>query len=216
MQDRKYKKVYITKKGEDAILNGHPWIYVGEITKHDAISNGDLVDVISPKDKYLGTGFYNDHSKITVRILSRNANDLFDYDFFKRRIKYAWDYRKIVMPNDLNALRIIYGEADGLPGLTVDKFNDILVCQILSLAIDMRKDIILKALDDVFKEDHINIRGIYEREDVPIRLLEGLEEYKCWYDLGREIPKSTKVEIEENAIKYIVDFENGQKTGYFL
>src|SRR5574344_2115566 len=216
MQNRIYKKVYITKKGTISINNGHPWIYNGEIVKQDNITNGELVDVISDKDKYLGTGFYNNNSKITVRLLSRNANDLFDKEFFKRRIKYAWEYRKSVMPNDLNCVRVIYGEADGLPGLTVDKFNDILVCQILSLGIDIRKDIILSSLYEVFKSDNINISGIYEREDVNIRTLEGLEEYKGWVDIGLPLPTKTTTEIIENDIKYIVDFENGQKTGFFL
>src|SRR5574344_767102 len=216
MQNRIYKKVYITKKGTISINNGHPWIYNGEIVKQDNITNGELVDVISDKDKYLGTGFYNNNSKITVRLLSRNANDLFDKEFFKRRIKYAWEYRKSVMPNDLNCVRVIYGEADGLPGLTVDKFNDILVCQILSLGIDIRKDIILSSLYEVFKSDNINISGIYEREDVNIRTLEGLEEYKGWVDIGLPLPTKTTTERIENDIKYIVDFENGQKTGFFL
>jgi 23S rRNA (cytosine1962-C5)-methyltransferase len=216
MQTREYKKVCITSKGELSILNGHPWIYNGEIVKSDDINNGELVDVLSPKEKYLGTGFYNNNSKITVRLLSRNANDTFDYDFFKRRVKYAWGYRKTVMPDDLNCVRVIYGEADGFPGLTVDKFNNVLVCQILSLGIDIRKDMILKALYEVLTEDNQDIIGIYEREDAPIRELEGLEQFKGWYDLGLSIPVKTTTEIEENGIKYLVDFENGQKTGFFL
>ena len=216
MQNRLYKQVKITKKGTLSVLNGHPWIYNGEITSQDNITNGELVDVLSDKDKYLGTGFYNNNSKITVRLLSRNANDNFDKDFFKRRIKYAWDYRKMVMQSDLNCIRVIYGEADGLPGLTVDKFNDILVCQILSLGIDKRKDIILTSLYEVLTEDNIVINGIYEREDVPIRKLEGLDEFKGWYDLGMPLPDKTTTTIIENDLKYIVDFENGQKTGFFL
>ena len=216
MQEREYKKVTITNKGEISVLNGHPWIYNGEIVKKDEIVNGELVDVLNLKDKYLGTGFYNDNSKITIRLLSRNANDKFDYDFFKRRVKYAWDYRKSVMPNDLNCIRVIYGEGDGFPGLTVDKFNNILVCQILSLGIDVRKNDILKALYEVLTEDGEDIIGIYEREDAPIRELEGLEQFKGWYDLGLSIPTKTTTEIMENGIKYLVDFENGQKTGFFL
>src|SRR5574344_1156186 len=121
--ERNYKKVYITKKGEASVINGHPWIYKGEITSFDNdINNGDIVDVRSSKDKYLGSG-YNNNSLITIRLISRNANDSFDKDFFKRRIKYAWEYRKTVMPNDLNCIRLIFGEADFMPGLTVDKFR---------------------------------------------------------------------------------------------
>ena len=136
--------VCINKKAEERVLHNHPWIFQSDITKRDdGIKNGDIVVVRNSKDKFLGSAFYNDNSKITLRLISRNANDTFDYDFFKRRIKYALSYRMKVMPNDLNAFRIVYGEADFLPGLTVDKFNDCLVVQILSLGIDVRKDMIL-------------------------------------------------------------------------
>src|SRR5574344_41291 len=216
MKVRDYKKVYITAKGERAALLGHPWVYEGEVTKTDDITDGELVDVISPKDKYIGTGFYNSNSKIRVRIISRNTNDTYDAAFFKRRIQYAWNFRKTTMPNDLNAVRVIFGEADGFPGLTVDKFNDILVVQILSLGIEMRKDIILKALYEVLTEDGYAIKGIYERNDVSIRKLEGMEMGKGWFDIGLPLPDKTTTEIVENGLKYIVDFENGQKTGYFL
>ena len=211
MKNRLFKKVTITPKAEKSILLGHPWVYGVEIVKKDDIHNGELVDVVSTKDKYLGTGFYNDHSKITVRLLSRNTNDLFDYDFFKRRVNYAYQLRKQVM-KDLDSFRVIYGEADGFPGLTVDKFHDVLVAQVLSLGIDSRKDMIFKALLEVFQEDSISIRGIYERNDVEVRALEGLEEYKGWYQGEGD----TTTKIIENDIKYLVDFENGQKTGYFL
>lgn len=216
MQSRDFKKVIISSKGEASILNGHPWIYDGEIISKDEITNGDIIDVVSQKGKYLGSGFYNDNSKIVVRLISRNANDVFDSDFFRRRIRYAIDYRLTVMQDELNAFRVIFGEADELPGLTVDKFNDILVVQILSLGIEVRKDIILKILYEEMLESGFNISGIYIRNDVDIRKKEGLEEYKGWYDLGFKNPSVTKTEIVENGIKYIVDFENGQKTGFFL
>ena len=216
MKTRNYNKVYITEKGEKSVVLGHPWVYEGEIVKASDIANGELVDVTNSKDKYLGTGFYNKNSKITIRIISRNANDVFDESFFKRRVKYAWDFRKTTMANDLNCVRLIFGEADGFPGLTVDKFNDILVMQVLSLGIDIRKDIIFKAIYEVLTEDGFEIKGIYERNDVSIRTLEGLESYKGWYDIGLLTPASTSTEIIENGLKYRVDFENGQKTGYFL
>ena len=217
MQARNFKKVYITKKGEASILNGHPWVYEGEIVSHDEdIVNGDIVDIISSKDKYIGSGFYNSNSKITLRLLSRNANDTYDEEFFRRRIRYAINYRLDVMGDELNAFRVIFGEADELPGLTVDLFNNILVVQILSLGIEIRRDIILKLLVEEMNKSCFNIIGIYLRNDVDIRVKEGLEEYKGWYDYGKEIPDSTKTTIVENDIKYIVDFENGQKTGFFL
>ena len=215
MKNREYKKVVVTGKGEKSILLGHPWVYQGEIVSHDDIVNGDIVDVVNSKDKYLGSGFYNDNSKITVRLLSRDANILFDSDSFRRRIRYAIDYRLTVMEGETNAFRVIFGEADELPGLTVDKFNDILVVQILSLGMELRRDIILKVLFEEMNKN-FSISGIYIRNDVDIREKEGMEQYKGWYDLGIEFPKSTKTEIIENGIKYIVDFENGQKTGFFL
>lgn len=215
MKNREYQKVKITKKGELALINGHPWVYEGEVTSiDDNIKNGDLVDVISSKDKYLGIGFYNNNSKIRVRIISRNTNDTFDAEFFKRRIKYAFEYRKIIMGNDLNCCRIIFGEADGLPGLTVDKYNNILVCQILCLGIELRKNLILPLIKEVLDSEGYLITGIYEREDETLRTLEGLEEYKRWYLTPKD--NKTTTQIIENDLNYLVDFENGQKTGFFL
>ena len=217
MKQREYKKVCITKKGERQVELGHPWIYEGElITSDSSITNGEIVDVVNEKDKYLGSGFYNNNSKIIVRLISRNANDKFDDDFFRRRIRYALDYRLTVMEDNTNAFRVIFGEADELPGLTVDKFNDILVIQILSLGIELRKDSILKILAEELEKSGFKINGIYLRNDVDIREKEGMEEYKGWFDFGKAIPKRTTTEIVENDIKYLVDFENGQKTGFFL
>lgn len=217
MKPRELKKVYITKKGEKQIELGHPWIYEGELTKIDSsIENGEIVDVINEKEKYLGSGFYNNNSKITVRLLSRNANDKFDNDFFRRRIRYSIDYRLTVMQNETNAFRVIFGEADEMPGLTVDKFNDILVVQILSLGIELRKESILKILVEEMEKSGFIISGIYLRNDVDIREKEGMKQYKGWFDFGKDIPNTTSTEIIENNIKYIVDFENGQKTGFFL
>jgi len=213
MQNREYKKIYITNKGETELKGGHPWIYEGEIKSIDgSILDGSLVDVSDDKNKYLGTGFYNSNSKIRVRVISRNANDTFDEEFYKRRISYAIDYRKNVMDNLDNA-RLIFGEADGFPGLTVDKFNNILVTEVLCLGIEQRKDIIYNALIEVLKENGIEIDGIYERNESPIRELEGMDKYKGWY---KETLECTNTIIIENDIKFNVDFENGQKTGFFL
>ena len=212
---RNYKKIYVTTKAENAIKKNHPWIYDGEIVKENQdILNGDIVDVVSQKDKYLGSGFYNSNSKIRVRLISRNANDTFDEAFWRRRIEYALSYRMMIMPNE-NSFRVIYGEADELPGLTVDKFGNILVCQILSLGIDIRRDIILPLLYDVMHEHGFLIDGIYLRGDVALRDKEGLDNYSGWYGKVPHI-ESTITEIEENGIKYLVDFANGQKTGFFL
>lgn len=216
--DRKYAKIIIDEKGRKQQEEGHPWVYDNEVVKVEGeYQNGDIVDVLSQKGKYLGSGFINNNSKIIVRIISRNANDVFDNNFFERRLKYAWEYRKTVMGEDKKCCRIIFGEADEFPGLTIDRFNDILVAQVLSLGIEIRKDIIFNALYKILVDDGEVISGIYERNDVEIRKLEGLEEYKGYYKLeGIDIPKHTITEIVENGIKYKVDVENGQKTGFFL
>lgn len=208
--------VYINQKAENRVLNNHPWVFTSDIIKTDeGIKNGDIVVVRNNKNKFLGSAFYNDNSRIVLRIISRNANDIFDYDFFKRRIEYALNYRMKVMSNDLNAFRLIYGEADNLTGLTVDKFNDVLVCQILSLGIEVRKDLILKALYEVVSK-HFAVRGIYLRCDVALREKEGLDEYVGWYEGIPVEDKTTTTEIVENGLKYVVDFKEGQKTGFFL
>ena len=215
---RGYTTVTITKKAENTVVQGHPWVFEGELTDIDGtLTDGGLVDVLSHKGSYLGTGFYNSHSKIKIRLISRNANDRFDEAFFERRLRYAWEYRKTVMGDDLNGCRVIFGEADTFPGLTVDKFNDILVTQTLSLGIEQRKDILFPLLYKILNEDGQGIRGIYERNDVAIRELEGMTQGKGFYPLaGVPTPTETHTVITENGIRYRVDFENGQKTGFFL
>lgn len=216
---RNFAKFYITPKGERAAKGGHPWVFGEEVTKIDGdYTNGDLVDVMTAKGKFIGTGFVNDHSKIRVRLISTNANDKFDEAFWERRLRYAVDYRMTVMgEQDFNCCRLIFGEADMFPGLTVDRFNDILVTQTLSLGIEVRKKMIFDLLIKILREKGQNIRGLYERNDVRIRLLEGMEENKGFYQsdlLDADCPTTT--EICENGIKYTVDVENGQKTGFFL
>ncbi len=217
-KSRGLKTIEITKKAESSVIQGHPWVYDGELTRFDGRPyDGELVDVLSGKGRYLGTGFYNDNSKIKIRIISTNINDKFDEAFFERRIRYAWDYRKTVMGSDIGCCRIIFGEADGFPGLTVDRFGDILVTQTLSLGIEQRKDIIFPLIFKVLTEDGEKISGIFERNDVSIRELEGMTQNKGFYSLnGAAQPDSTRTEITENGIRYNVDFENGQKTGFFL
>lgn len=217
-KNRGFKTVEITKKAESSVIQGHPWVYDGELTGFDGRPyDGELVDVLSGKGRYLGTGFYNDNSKIKIRIISTNINDKFDEAFFERRIRYAWDYRKTVMGSDISCCRIIFGEADGFPGLTVDRFGDILVTQTLSLGIEQRKDIIFPLIYKVLTGDGEKISGIFERNDVSIRELEGMPRNKGFYSLdGVAQPDSTRTVITENGIRYNVDFENGQKTGFFL
>ena len=216
--EREYPSFIITKKGSACFGTCHPWIYAQEIISKSAEpENGALVDALSENGRYLGTGLYSRESKIGLRLISRNANDRFDAEFWKRRIRYAWDYRRTVMGGDVSCCRVIFGEADGFPGLTVDRFSNILVTQTLSVGMERLKDAIFPLLAEVLRESGERIDGIYERNDVAIRALEGLEQGKGWYELpGEEHPQSTVTEICENGIYYAVDFENGQKTGFFL
>ncbi len=217
---RQYKRIRLTDRGSRRQDSRHPWVYDNEIFETpDGITDGDLVDVITSSEKYVGTGFYNSNSKIRVRIISRNANDTFDQAFWERRVGYALDFRKTVMRSetDLKCCRLIFGEADEFPGLTVDRFNDILVAQVLSLGIEVRKEVIFDAILTVMRQRGEDVIGIYERNDVAIRELEGMSEYKGYYvKEGQEAPSKTITEIVENGVRYNVDVENGQKTGFFL
>ena len=216
--ERQFPRVVITAKGTRWVEQGHPWIYEGEVIRQEGdCENGGLVDAVSEKGKYLGTGFLSEKSKIRVRLLSRNANDRFDAAFWQRRLQYAWDYRKTVMGDQTSCCRIIFGEADGFPGLTVDRFSDLLVTQTLSIGMERAKDMIFPALVKLLREDGEVIRGVYERNDVAIRELEGMAQNKGWYALpGETPPESPMTEICENGVYYSVDVENGQKTGFFL
>ena len=217
---RSYPAYTVTKKAELSIVQGHPWVYADEITDAPETQpeNGALVDVLSQKGRYLGTGFLSLASKIRVRLLSRNANDTFDEAFWQRRFEYAWAYRKTVLrPEDLTCCRVIFGEADQMPGLTVDRFGTVLVAQILSVGMEVRKEQLLPLLARVLRADGQQIDGIYQRNDAALRDKEGLEQGKGWLEIpGEQHPASTETEICENGVYYKVDFENGQKTGFFL
>ena len=217
---RSYPAYTVTKKAELSIVQGHPWVYADEITDapETQLENGALVDVLSQKGRYLGTGFLSLASKIRVRLLSRNANDTFDEAFWQRRFEYAWAYRKTVLrPEDLTCCRVIFGEADQMPGLTVDRFGPVLGAPLLSVGMEVRKEQLLPLLARVLRADGQQIDGIYQRNDAALRDKEGLEQGKGWLEIpGEQHPASTETEICENGVYYKVDFENGQKTGFFL
>ncbi len=216
--ERPYPKITVTKKCEKFIKSGHVWVYCDEILHIDGTcENGNIVDVFTEKDRYLGSGYINDHSKIRVRIISKNANDRFDEDFYRRRIRYAIDYRLAVMGEDFSSCRLIFGEADSFPGLTVDKFEDILVVQVLSLGIERIKDRLFSLLREELAQNGVIVRAIYERNDVKVRELEGLTQYKDFYRAeGLRDDLDGTVRITENGILYDVDYIEGQKTGFFL
>ena len=218
--ERTYPVYKVNKHAEGLLVGGHPWVYENDILEAPGTEpeNGTLVDVVSPKGAYLGTGFLSLQSKIRVRLISRNANDTFDTAFWRRRVEYAWAYRKTVLePADLSACRFIFGEADQFPGLTVDRFNNVLVTQTLSVGMEKLKPMLFPLLAEVLRADGQTIDGIYERNDETLRAKEGLEQNKGWFALpGESHPETTQTEICENGVYYHVDFENGQKTGFFL
>ncbi len=215
-QERNFPSVTVTKKAEAALRSGHPWVYAAEICgRRGEPVPGGITDVFSQRGAWLGAGFYSAESKIAVRVLSTNANEDFSPAFFERRVKYALDYRRAVMGPDFSCCRLVFGEADGLPGLTVDRFSDLLVAQVLSRGTDGVRDIIYRSLVSQLEASGEHISGIYERNESPIRSLEGLERYKGWYG-PLPHPESPVTEICENGVRYAVDVENGQKTGFFL
>ena len=203
----------ILKKGEGRYLkSGGAWIYDNEIEKiSGTFEEGDIVDVLDFDGWFMGKGFINTQSKITVRMLTRKKGQEIDDAFLRMRVKNAWEYRKTVM-DELGSCRVIFGEADFLPGLTVDKYEDVLVVESLALGIDRLKGKIIGILKEILKEDGIAIRGVYERSDSKVRELEGMEPAKAF--IGE--PFDTKVQITENGVKYMVDVKDGQKTGFFL
>ncbi len=217
MATRSFPKLVISPKGEKALRSGHPWVYAGEVISADGCADGKVCDVYSTKGRWLGAGFYNSASLIRVRILSRNANDLYDRDFFRRKLSWALAYRKTVMGDGFSSCRLVFGEADGMPGLTVDKYENVLVTQVASLGMELIKDELYTDLVDVLRGMGQQIDHLYERNDLALRLKEGLSEGKCfWLGAGLSESESGSVVIEENGVKYHVDYINGQKTGYFL
>ena len=206
------KGMVTVKKGEARSLKaGGLWIYDNEIdTVTGAVEDGELVRVNDFDGYVLGTGFINRKSKLTVRMLTRDKDAEINEAFLEKRVRAAWDYRKKTV--DTSSCRLIFGEADFLPGLVVDKFSDVCVVQSLALGIDRLKPVILDALTKVLAEDGITLRGIYERSDAKVREQEGMERFKGFLTE----PFDTEVEIVENGVKYLVDIADGQKTGFFL
>ena len=197
--------ITLRKTRETRVRGGHPWIYASEIEKVEGdFENGDIVDVADFRGKFIGRGFYNPQSQISLRILTRRDEPC-DREFFARRIRDAWEYRKLLC--DPDSCRLIYSESDFLPGLVVDKFADVLVLQSLSLGIERIKDMLCDLLMEI-----VQPAGIWERSDVPVRRLEGLEQTTGL--LRGEVPDV--VEMKENGITFLVDVKHGQKTGFFL
>ncbi len=203
--------VTLREGGGRALKAGGPWVYDNEIASVAGDpAGGDMVTVLDHKGTFLCQGFINRRSKLTVRVMSRDPAAVIDRDFLRRRVQSAWDYRKRTV--DTAACRLIFGEADFLPGLVVDKFGDVLCVQSLALGIDRLKGTILELLVETLAADGVAVRGIYERSDAPVREREGLPLAAGF--IGE--PFDTKVQITENGVKYLVDVAEGQKTGFFL
>ena len=218
MAERPYPIITVNEKAARSLRAGHPWVYGAETTGPDRpAQNGDIVDVVTQKGRWLGAGVLNDHSKIRVRILSRNTNDRFDENFWRRRLQYALEYRRTVMGPDFNTSRLIFGEADQFPGLTVDLFGDILVTEVLSLGMETVKHILYPQLVDLLAGYGVKVRALYERNEAALRVKEGLAQEKGFYALpGLATDLDGHVTITENGVQYDVDYINGQKTGFFL
>ncbi|MBO4331471.1 MAG: class I SAM-dependent rRNA methyltransferase [Oscillospiraceae bacterium] len=205
---RMYPVFTVTKKAETSIRAGHKWVYGEEvISVEGAYENGSVADVVSKSGKWLGAGFINDRSKLRVRLLSRNPNDRFDEAFWRRRVKYAVDYRRKAMGGQFDCCRLIFGEADGIPGLTADRFSDVIVSEVLCFGTESVKEIIY---DELIKQTGCGV--IYERNDNALRDKEGLER-GCGFAYGEG---NGHVIITENGLKFDVDYIEGQKTGFFL
>lgn len=206
-----YKKVTLKEKSGRQLKQGGLWIYDNEIAKiEDGVNDGDIIRIEDFDGYPLGIGFINRKSTIQVRVLTRKSDVEINREFIYKRVKNAWEYRKKVI--DTSSCRVIFGEADFLPGIVIDKFSDVLVVESLCLGIDRLKIEIVECLKEVLAEDGIKIKGVYERSDAKVRLKEGMERYKGF--IGDEF--DTDVLIEENGVKYIVDVADGQKTGFFL
>lgn len=212
------QRVIISDKAARSLRNGHPWVYEAEILDvMESPRDGMLVQVETKNGKWLGIGFYNSNSKIRVRIVTRNPNDSVDHAFWHRRLEYAVEYRKVVMGGDFTNCRLIFGESDGFPGLTVDRFENVLVAQVLSLGIEHIKIDILGSLVTVLRNQGERIDAVFERNDVKIREKEGMEQGKGFLALpGLRTDFDGHVKIVENGVHYDVDYINGQKTGFFL
>ncbi len=203
------QSLFLRKKISRRVEDGHPWIFANEAdierSKLQNVQPGDIVEVLNAGGEYVGTGFINQASQILVRLLSRNKNEIINDAFFLKRIQQAWHYRQ--RTGYVENCRLVFAEADELPGLIIDKFNDYFVLQTLSFGMDLQKPAIVKALQTIF-----NPKGIYERNDVPVRQLEGMQQVKGFLSQ----PFDTNIIIHENGLQFHINIEAGQKTGYFL
>lgn len=221
-QTRPYPRIVVSRKAAKALGNGHPWVYASEVLRADEAPNGSIVDVFEENGTWQGAALVSQQSTIRARVVSRNANDQFNQAFWQRRIEWAWQHRMHAMgsralagcESDTTCCRVIYSEADGLPGLVVDKYENVLVAQVGTVGMELLRDTIYPLLLKVLRASGEDVVGIYERNDGSVRTKEGLDQYKGWWD-GASSPAS-RLEVRENGIRYLLDIQNSQKTGFFL
>ena len=231
-QVRPYPKAIITRKAARSLAGGHPWVFEGEVMRMEpspadgrAAANGDIVDVFEENGTWQGAGLLSQESKIRVRLVSRNANDRFDEAFWARRISHAWQHRVTCMGGralpgcepDTSACRVIFSEADNMPGLIVDRYKNVLVTQVGTVGMERLRPVLYPLLLDTLRADGQDVTSIYERNDAPARAKEGLLQYKGWWDGdGASVPESARIMVHENGLAFDLDIENSQKTGFFL
>ncbi|MBM6774518.1 class I SAM-dependent rRNA methyltransferase [Olsenella profusa] len=231
-QVRPYPHVIVTRKAARSLAGGHPWVFEGEVLRLEpspadgrVAENGDVVDVFEENGTWQGAGLLSEQSKIRVRIVTRNANDRVDEAFWRRRAQWAWAHRRTAMGGrslpgaepDTNACRVVFSEADGFPGLVVDRYENVLVAQVGTFGMDRLRPTVYAAVLDALHADGQDVTALYERNDTPSRAKEGLPLEKGWWDgPGVSVPESPRVMVCENGLRFDLDIENSQKTGFFL
>lgn len=224
-QARPYPRIVVTRKAARPLKAGHPWVFEGEVLEAEPCANGSVVDVFEENGTWQGAGLLSQESKIRVRIVTRNANDRVDEAFWARRVAWAWEHRKVAMGGralpgcepDTNACRVVFSEADGMPGLIVDRYEHVLVAQVGTVGMELLRPTIYPLLLKTLQADGQDVRCIYERNDSPARAKEGLPQYKGWWDgEAAKVPESARIKVVENGLVFDLDIENSQKTGFFL
>ena len=224
-QARPYPRIVVTRKAARSLKAGHPWVFEGEVLEAEPCANGSVIDVFEENGTWQGAGLLSQESKIRVRIVTRNANDRVDEAFWARRVAWAWEHRKVAMGGralpgcepDINACRMVFSEADGMPGLIVDRYEHVLVAQVGTVGMELLRPTIYPLLLQTLQADGQDVRCIYERNDSPARAKEGLPQYKGWWDgEAAEVPESARIKVVENGLVFDLDIENSQKTGFFL
>ncbi len=221
-QERPYPRLQVSRKAARSLRNGHPWVFAGEVRQADDAPNGSIVDVFEENGTWQGAALLSQESTIRARIVSRNANDRFDEEFWRRRITWAWQHRLATMSartrcgseQDTTCCRVLFSEADGVPGLTVDKYQDVLVTQVGTVGMERLRSVLYPLLLEVLDASGDKIAGIYERNDGAVRTKEGLARYKGWWDGAPA--GSERLVVTENGLCYHLDLANSQKTGFFL